>query len=88
MSIYLWVALGIVTLIGICHLALLVEAISATYQMLRGRRPDIRKGAWLASGSILHDSIVDTINYQSALDHEQAQHSLDHSDGNSIGDGG
>jgi hypothetical protein len=83
MTTYLWIILGVALLIGICHLAFLIEAISVTYQMLKGRHPNIRKGAFLGTASILSDATIETINYQSALDHEHAMdeigssHSLD-----------
>ena len=80
LSVGLWIALGVAVLVGICHLAFLGEAIWVTYQMLRGRRPDIRKGAWLASASVLGDAIMDTINRQSALDDEHLMHDTNNHD--------
>ena len=77
MTIVLWLGLGVVLLIGLCHLAFLIEAISVTYQMLKGRRPDIRKGALWGTASILSEATIETINNQSALDHEHALHGND-----------
>jgi hypothetical protein len=88
MSICLWGALGVAIFVGACKLAFLIQAISVTYQMLKGRCPDIRKGAWWASGSILSEAIVKTIHYQTALDQEHQAHSgTEHREGfSSLGD--
>jgi hypothetical protein len=83
MPLYAWIVLGVVVLIGLSHLAFLIEAISVTYQMLKGRRPDIRKGALWGTGSILSEATIQTINYQSALDHEHTLNEINsgHHDG-------
>jgi hypothetical protein len=81
MSVYLWVLLGFAVLVGVCRLAFLGEAISVTYQMLKGRRPNIRKGAFWGTASILSDATIQTINYQSALDYDHAMHESNGHDG-------
>lgn len=77
MPLYGWIVLGCVALVGLSRIAFLMEAISVTYQMLKGRRPDIRKGALWGTASILSEATIQTINYQSALDHEHAMHESD-----------
>ncbi|WP_309714521.1 hypothetical protein [Armatimonas sp.] len=81
MSVYLWILLGVAVLIGVCRLAFLAEAISVTYQMLKGRHPNIRKGAFWGTASILSEATIQTINYQRALDHEHAMNESNGHDG-------
>lgn len=83
MPLYAWIVLGTLVLVGLSHLAFLIEAISVTYQMLKGRRPDIRKGALWGTASILNEATIQTIHYQSALDHEHTLQEINsgHHDG-------
>jgi hypothetical protein len=74
MPIYFWVLFAGVALIGVCRLAFLIEAISTTYKMLKGRHPSVRKGGLWGTVSILSEATLQTIHYQSALDHEHAAH--------------